>query len=71
MAINSPEWNAVRLALASAGAERDGLNEAEIAFVKIEADVERLMQETTSLQQAERELRAALEEPAGAETQRR
>jgi hypothetical protein len=41
------------------------------AFKQIEADVERLIQEVTSLQIAERELRSALEEPGGAETQRR
>jgi hypothetical protein len=41
------------------------------SFKRIEADVERIVQEVTSLQLAERELRQALEEPAGAETQRR
>jgi translation elongation factor EF-Tu-like GTPase len=41
------------------------------AFARIETDVERLVQEVTSLQLAERELRTALEEPSGAETQRR
>jgi hypothetical protein len=41
------------------------------AFEAIEADVERLIQEVQSLQLAERELRSALEEPGGAETQRR
>jgi hypothetical protein len=41
------------------------------SFKRIEADVERIIQEVQSLQLAERELRNALEEPAGAETQRR
>lgn len=44
---------------------------AKASFTRIEADVERLIQEVTSLQLAERELRTALEEPGGAETQRR
>ena len=48
-----------------------GNQSAREAFKRIEADVERLVQELTSLQIAERELRAALEEPTGAETQRR
>lgn len=41
------------------------------SFDRIETDVERLIQEVQSLQTAERELRNALEEPGGAETQRR
>lgn len=48
-----------------------GNESAKQAFAEIEADVERLIQETQSLQLAERELRNALEEPGGAETQRR
>jgi hypothetical protein len=44
---------------------------AKASFERIEADVERLIQEVTSLQLAERELRSALEEPGGAEIARR
>lgn len=48
-----------------------GNESAKEAFAQIEADVERLIQEVTSLQLAERELRSALEEPGGSEIQRR
>ena len=44
---------------------------AKASFDRIEADVERLVQEVQSLQVAERELRNALEEPGGAEIARR
>lgn len=44
---------------------------AKASFERIESDVERLIQEVTSLQTAERELRNALEEPGGAEIRRR
>lgn len=44
---------------------------AAASFGRIEADVERIVQEVQSLQIAERELRNALEEPGGAEFQRR
>jgi hypothetical protein len=44
---------------------------AKASFARIEADVERLIQEVQSLQLAERELRTALEEPGGSEFQRR
>jgi hypothetical protein len=48
-----------------------GNQSAQSAFKEIEADVERLIQELTGLRVAERELRTALEEPGGAEMQRR
>lgn len=64
MAINQEDWNVVRNSLT------DGTPAAQ-SFVKIEKDVERLIQEVTSLQTAERELRNALEEPGGAEIRRR
>lgn len=41
------------------------------SFARIEADVERMVQEVVSYQTIERDLRQALEEPGGAETQRR
>lgn len=44
---------------------------AKESFDRIEADVERLIQEVQSLQLAERELRTALEEPTQSEFQRR
>lgn len=101
MAINHPDWNAVRQAVATEGDnalyrrvekpvtefdEETGTEttrpvvsyeaipqnvSAKASFKRIEADVERLVQEVQSLQLAERELRTALEEPGGAETQRR
>ena len=76
MAINQPEWNLVRQTLRTlndpaAEMPTETYGEVELAFLAIETDVERLIQEVTSLQMAERELRQALEEPAGAETQRR
>lgn len=96
MAIDNPQWNAVRAALGadprelfervertSVGADGESVKITEMipvgakgqsaldAFKQIEADVERLIQELTSLQLAERELRTALEEPGGAEMQRR
>lgn len=49
----------------------DANETASASFERIEADVERLIQEVGSLQVAERELRTALEEPGGAEMQRR
>jgi hypothetical protein len=49
----------------------EGDSNAKASFDRIETDVERLIQEVNSLQLAERELRNALEEPGGAEMQRR
>jgi hypothetical protein len=73
MAINTPDWNNVRDALF--GQDSDAAvyvgDDVRASFEKIEADVERLIQEINSLQLAERELRTALEEPGTSEFQRR
>jgi hypothetical protein len=76
VAINQPDWSLVRQTLRTlndpaAEMPTESYDEVESSFLRIEADVERLIQEVKSLQLAERELRNALEEPAGAETQRR
>lgn len=73
---NVPAWVLVRDTLKAlddptAVMPSDSFAAARLAFQEIETDVERLIQELKSNQVAERELRAALEEPGGAETQRR
>lgn len=67
MAINTPAFNIVREALSN----DDDLDEALVAFGQIEKDVERLMQELNGLQEADRQLRQALEEPSVSQFQRR
>jgi hypothetical protein len=63
VAINTPDWSAVRGALTD--------EEAKAAFSRIEGDVERLIQEHQSMAVQVHDLRAALEEPGGAEMHRR
>lgn len=76
MAINDPSWNLVRQTLKTlsdpaAEMPTESYAEVELAFLAIETDIERFMQEFTSLQIENRELRTALQEPGGAEIQRR
>jgi hypothetical protein len=63
VAINTPDWSTVRGALTD--------EDAKAAFARIEGDVERLIQEHASQVVQVHELRAALEEPGGAEMHRR
>lgn len=63
MAINTQDWNIVRNTLSDPAGKS--------AFARIEADVERLIQEHQSMDVQVRELRNALEEPGGAEMPRR
>lgn len=63
MGIHTQDWNVVRNTLTDP--------EGKSAFARIEADVERLIQEHQSMFIQVRDLRTALEEPGGAELHRR